>query len=193
MGKGRLGSETVWWEEEEGLDMRMRRTGGRITYGIRSRRIKTCCKLLLLHIATQNQVTKSAQRIKLVSVPDPTDTRQIYYLRHSATSNGGSLVCTFVGLISLKENFTPAQRSIICVLHLTYKQPFHSASSFPSLRAFISPSLLPSLHPSLPQGDKRLPQLAGDIPSSPSPQGTCHPSSILSLTSKAAMAQQETF
>lgn len=143
MGKGRLGSETVWWEEEEGLDMRMRRTGGRITYGIRSRRIKTCCKLLLLHIATQNQVTKSAQRIKLVSVPDPTDTRQIYYLRHSATSNGGSLVCTFVGLISLKENFTPAQRSIICVLHLTYKQPFHSASSFPSLRAFISPSLLP--------------------------------------------------
>lgn len=48
--------------------MRMRRTGGRITYGIRSRRIKTCCNWLLLHIATQNQVTKSAKRIKLVSL-----------------------------------------------------------------------------------------------------------------------------
>lgn len=42
MGKGRLGSETAQWDEEQGLDERVRRRGGEITYGIRSRRAKAC-------------------------------------------------------------------------------------------------------------------------------------------------------
>lgn len=60
-----------------------------------------------------------------------------------------SLVCTFVGLISQKEDFTPAQRSTICVLHLTCQQPFHSAFflSFPHVLSLLLPFSPPSILP----------------------------------------------
>lgn len=48
MGEGRLGSETEWWDEEQGLDMRVRRKGGRITYGIK-RLAETCFFCILLY------------------------------------------------------------------------------------------------------------------------------------------------
>lgn len=39
--KGRLGSETMWWDEEQGLDMSVRRKEGGSTYGVESRRGRT--------------------------------------------------------------------------------------------------------------------------------------------------------
>lgn len=61
----------------------------------------------------------------------------------------GSLVCTLIGLISLKETFTLAQRSTICVLYLTCQQPLHSAFflSFPHVLSLILPFFPPSLLP----------------------------------------------
>lgn len=108
----------------------------------------------------------------------------------------GSLVSTLVGFISLQETFIPAQRTTVCILHLTHQQPlpsafflsFHPALSF--LLPFFPPSILPCYLPTGTlsavgtQCSATFFSIApGDLPNQ----------QPLSLTSGAARAQQEAF
>lgn len=129
--------------------------------------------------------------------------REIYYLRHSAMSKGGSggavgletgsLVSTLVGLISLQRTFTAAQRSTACVLHLTHQKPFPSAFflSFPPALYFLLPFFPPSILPChLPTGKL---SAASRCPTFFTPSGNLPPQQPSFLTSEAARAQQEAF
>lgn len=121
--------------------------------------------MLLLHISTQNQVTKSAKRIKLVSLnPRPkrcqTDllpeafshVQRRQWLSSGSENSQPGLHYHWADLAEGELPSCTEQHYLCITSHLPAAISFSLLPFLPSLPscAFISPSLLLSLHHSLP-------------------------------------------
>lgn len=161
--------------------------------------------MLLLHIAIQNQVTKSARRIKLVSLsPRPkrcqTDLlleasshiQMRQWLSSGAENEQPGLHFRWADLAE-GELYSCTEEQYLCITpHLPADISSCLLPFLPSC-TFISPYFLPSLHSTLPPYHRKTRDCTNWQETSLLPQGTCHPSSNLSLAREAATAQQGTF